>query len=64
MKKLKLKLRAETVRSLTASDLCDVAGGMIAQSAATDEMGVCCGTGFCNTRADRDCWGTYNGCPG
>lgn len=64
MKRSKLTLRRDTVRQLSTLELGFAAGGMIRESAVTDEMGVCCGTGFCNTRADRDCWGTYGGCQG
>ena len=63
----KLKLNRETLRNLTNLDLRRVFGGMIRQSATTDEMGGCgtCGTLYgCNTRADRDCWGTYMECTG
>lgn len=64
MKRSKLILRSETVRRLSALELADVVGGVPRESMVTDEMGLCCGTLWCNTRADRDCWGTYGGCPG
>lgn len=59
-----LILKRETIRRLSALQLHLVGGGQAKESGVTDEMGWCCGTVFCNTRADRDCWGTYNGCPG
>lgn len=62
----KLKLKRETIRVLDNLQLKMAAGGKGAGivSATTDEMGACgtCGTVYCNTREDRDCWGTYSTC--
>lgn len=60
----KLKLNKQIIRNLSRLELHAINGGMIHQSQVTNETGLCCGTAWCNTREDRDCWGTYNGCPG